>query len=357
MTAFAIAAVIFTFVAVSLVAWPLLRSGDRPYPVSATLVALLIPAFVLISYLAVSNYDWLGRTVATPAASPTPPAMDEAVAALEAKLKANPDDEEGWILLGSTYLSLERAAEAGAAYQRALDLSHGKNAAARLGVAESRFIVDPSVLSGPTGDEFEAVLAEEPRNPKALWYGGLVSLARGDPATAATRWRALLTMSPPDRVREIIERQLADLDRAAAGGPGTVAASGAAKASGASKAGGPAAGDGIPVQISVADGVRGKVSATAPLFVFVRDAGAAGPPLAVIRRTAGELPLSLRISDADVMMPGRSMSSVKSAMLVARVANGGDPMAHPGDVYGESRWERGAGDGTVRIVIDKVVGP
>ncbi|MCE7904011.1 MAG: c-type cytochrome biogenesis protein CcmI, partial [Gammaproteobacteria bacterium PRO9] len=82
-----------------------------------------------------------------------------------------------------------------------------------------------------------------------------------------------------------------------------------------------------------------------------------GPPLAVIRRTAGELPLSLQINDADVMMPGRSMATVKSAMLVARVANGGDPMAQPGDVYGEARWERNGAAGVVRIVIDKVVGP
>lgn len=341
LTAFAIAAVLFTFFAVALVAWPLLRAGERSYPASATLVAVAIPAVVLVAYLAVSNYNW-SAPAGTPAGISPPSSMDEVIASLEAKLKADPDDEEGWILLGSTYLSLDRATEAEAAYQRALDLSRGRNAAARLGVAEARFMVDPGVLTGAVGDEFETVLAEEPQNPKALWYGGLVSMARGDPATAATRWRELLKMSPPERVREIIERQLADLDRVSTDRPDA--------------GGGPAAG-GIAVQISVADSVRARIPATAPLFVFVRDAGTGGPPLAVIRRTAGELPLSLQINDADVMMPGRSMATVKSAMLVARVAKGGDPMAQPGDVYGEARWERNGAAGVVRIVIDKVVGP
>jgi cytochrome c-type biogenesis protein CcmH len=94
------------------------------------------------------------------------------------------------------------------------------------------------------------------------------------------------------------------------------------------------------------------------LFVFVRDAQNAGPPLAVIRRQAGELPVTLQISDADIMLPGRTLASLEEAKLVARVANGGDPIAKPGDVYGEARWQRNAAAaGPVAIVIDRVVVP
>ncbi|MEZ5566413.1 MAG: hypothetical protein R3F24_13330 [Gammaproteobacteria bacterium] len=359
MTAFAIIAVVFTFVAVGVVVWPLLRAGERPHSVVATLIALTIPAVVLVVYLLVSNYNWSGATGAIQASSAGPSGMDQAVASLEAKLAESPNDEEGWILLGSSYLSLNRAADAAVAYKRALDISDGRNVAARLGLAESRIVVDPGTLTGPVGDEIEAVLAQEPRNPKALWYGGLLSLARGDTATAATRWRMLLGMSPPDRVREIIETQLAELDRdsasSAAGSGGTQPAK--ATVPGSAPIG--VAGESeFAVEVSVDDAVRGQISSAAPLFVFVRDAGAAGPPLAVIRRQASELPLSIRISDADIMLPGRSLAKVQSAILVARVANGGDPIARPGDVYGEARWERGSGaDNGVRIVIDKVVAP
>ena len=100
------------------------------------------------------------------------------------------------------------------------------------------------------------------------------------------------------------------------------------------------------------------MSPAAPLFVFVRDAQKGGPPLAVIRRQAGDLPITLQISDADIMLPGRTLASLEEATLVARIANGGDPIAKPGDVYGEARWQRKAGGaGPVAIVIDRVVTP
>lgn len=349
MTVFASIAVLFTFVAVGLVVWPLLRAGTSAHPVAATLTALAIPASVLVVYLLVSNHEWQGAaaggTTGAPAATAAQGSVEEAVASLERKLEAAPGDEEGWILLGSSYLSLNRPADAANAYQKALDVSGGRNLDARLGVAEARIVLDPGSLAGPVGDEIEAVLKAEPQNPKALWYGGLLSMARGQPAVARERWQALLALSPPERVRQIIESQLAELDGSgatAAAGPATPATS---------------TGTGIGITVSVSDALRGQVSGSAPLFVFVRDAQAAGPPLAVIRRQASDLPMTFQITDADIMLPGRSLANVATATLVARVANGGDPIAKPGDVYGEAQWQRQGTSGPVTIVMDRVVGP
>lgn len=352
MTVFATIAVLFTVLAVVLVVWPLLRAGKNPHAIAATLTALAIPAAVLVVYLLVSNHDWqlprAGGAVASEGGA-APGSVEEAVASLERKLAASPADEEGWILLGSSYLSLNRPADAATAYQKALDLSGGRSVDARLGVAEARLILDPGSLAGPVGDEIEAVLKAEPQNPKGLWYGGLLSLARGQPAVASQRWRALLELSPPDQIRQIIESQLAGID--AGGSPVATAAPNPAAASAA-----PSGAIGITVTVSAA--LRGQVSSSAPLFVFVRDAQAPGPPLAVIRRQASELPVTLRISDADIMLPGRSLANVTAATLVARVANGGDPIAKPGDVYGEARWQRGQGESApVAIIIDRVVAP
>ncbi|MEQ1801574.1 MAG: hypothetical protein ABL989_06600 [Gammaproteobacteria bacterium] len=352
MTVFAAIAVLFTFVAVGLVVWPLLRSGGSTHPVAATLTALAIPASVLVVYLLVSNHDWQApgsSQTSAPAAAAAPGSVEEAVASLERKLEAAPGDEEGWILLGSSYLSLNRPADAATAYQKALDVSGGRNVAARLGVAEARIVLDPGSLVGPVGDDIEAVLKAEPRNPKGLWYGGLLSMARGQPEVARERWRALLELAPPDRVRQIIEAQLAELD-----GGATAVASVPADVPSA----GPKAADSIGITVSVSAAVRSKVSPSAPLFVFVRDAQNAGPPLAVIRRQASELPVTLQISDADVMLPGRSLANIAAAKLVARVANGGDPIAKAGDVFGEATWQRSGGQsGPIAIVIDQVVAP
>lgn len=354
MAVFAAIAVLFTLVTVGIVAWPLLRSGNSGHPIAALLTALAIPATVVLVYLLVSQYDWRApptgtTTAASPATGGAAGSMEEAVASLERKLEAAPADEEGWILLGSSYLSLNRPADAVSAYQRALDLSGGRSIDARLGIAEARIVLDPAALSGPVGDEIEAVLTAEPRNPKGLWYGGLLSLARGQQDEARERWRALLELAPPERVRQIIETQLAELDGGAARGANPVpnSASPTELASPAST---------ITVTVSVSDTVRAQVSASAPLFVFVRDATTGGPPLAVIRRQARELPVTLRITDADIMLPGRTLTSVAAATLVARIANGGDPIAKPGDVYGDAQWRRGATTGQpVAIVIDRIV--
>jgi cytochrome c-type biogenesis protein CcmH len=352
LTVFASIAVLLTFIAVGLVVWPLLRAGTSTHPVAATLTALAIPAGVLVVYLFVSNHDWQMPAAGGPAsrsAGAAPGSVEEAVASLERKLEAAPGDEEGWILLGSSYLSLNRPADALNAYQKALEASGGRNLDARLGVAEARIVLDPGSMAGPVGDEIEAVLKAEPQNPKALWYGGLLSLARGQPDVARERWRALLDLSPPERVRQIIEAQLAELG--GGGGEAPVASAGPAESSPAATAPG-----GIGIKVSVSDALRGQVSASAPLFVFVRDSQSPGPPLAVIRRQASELPMTLEISDADIMLPGKTLASVVAATVVARVANGGDPIARPGDVYGEAQWQRGEGTaGPVSIVIDRVV--
>lgn len=350
MTVFAAIAVLFTILAVGLVVWPLLRSGGGAHPVAATLTALVIPAVVVLVYLLVSKYDWrapeAGSTASAGAAAGS---VEEAVASLERKLQAAPGDEEGWILLGSSYLSLNRPADAASAYQHALDLSAGRNVDARLGVAEARIVQDPGSLSGPVGDDIEAVLKAEPRNPKGLWYGGLLSLARGQPAVARERWRTLLELAPPEQVRQIIETQLAELDAGETRGVGPTPAGPPPVAAGPT---------GIGITVSVSSALQAQVSPSAPLFVFVRDAQNAGPPLAVIRRQAGELPITLQISDADIMLPGRTLASVGAATLVARVANGGNPIAQPGDVYGEARWQRSPTQvGPVAIVIDRVVAP
>lgn len=350
MSLFIVLAVVGALVAAAIVAIPLWREPGteegRRHRLAAALCAGAIPVAVAAIYLAVSNYDW---------ASPPAPVADAAdietaVAMLEKRLRdETPADAEGWTMLGGSYVALGRPADAIDAYQKAIDLTGGADSTALLGRAEAEILVDRNAMFGRAGDDFEAVLGVEPRNPKALWYGGLVALARDDPASARTRWGALLELGPPEAIRQILEIQLAALDSGSDDGLDAVAGDSAGAAQ---------AGIAFEVHVSVSEEVRSRISGSAPLFVFVRDAAAPGPPLAVIRRQASELPVTVSISDADVMIPGRSLASIERAELVARVANGGDPVAKPGDAFGEAEWSSGSGaSGPIDIVIDRVVTP
>ncbi|MBM4221910.1 MAG: hypothetical protein FJ170_08190 [Gammaproteobacteria bacterium] len=336
---------LLTIASIALIAWPLLRPGPQRSPQAAVLAAVMIPVLVWLVYPKVSSHDWSkpAEKLADPAAAT--PSLDDAVAGLEQKLVDNPADEQGWVLLGSSYLAVDRPADAARAYQRAVELSNGSNLAARLGAAEALITADPEALSGAAGQEVEAVLALDPRNPKALWYGGILALSRGDIASARSRWQGLLALDPPPEVQQIIAAQLAQLDAGT-----TVPAEAGTENS-------QAAGKTIGVQVSVSDSLRSQIPPTAALFIFVRDPARPGPPLAVVRRLASELPLSLRIGDGDLMLPdGPGLGALKSAALVARIAKAGNPVAQPGDLYGEAVWSpENAEAGVVSIEIDQVV--
>ena len=130
--------------------------GSRP---PACLFALLLGGAAL--YAAFSNYTW----VDAPAVAETPAAM---AAKLAQRLAAEPDNLEGWLMLGRTYQTLEQFPLAVRAYQRADRLADGHNAEAIVGVAESLLAQDFEQLRGAAGHLFERALALEPDNPEGV---------------------------------------------------------------------------------------------------------------------------------------------------------------------------------------------
>ncbi len=105
------------------------------------------------------------------------------------------------------------------------------------------------------------------------------------------------------------------------------------------------------MKISLAASLKGSAGAF-PLFVFVRDPGHPGPPLAA-RRLASEFPQTVELTPQDSMVPGRAFSSGQSVQVVARIARSGNPIGARGDPYGEITYQVGR-DGLVDVVIDRL---
>lgn len=338
MNSFLAAAVAAILVATALVAVPLVRSPRGGAPLAALLVALLLPATAALLYAFVNTYPWITRPVTAAA----PVADTPEIAALRREAQATPGDAAGWSRLGDAYMAAERYADAGDAFMRAMQLTDEDrgDTTIRLSFAEATILADRDALTGEAGRVLDEVLEREPANPKALWYGGMAALARGDQALARKRWSGLLELSPPPQVRQILEEQLAQLDA-----PAT--SSGDGNGDDAVR---------IPVRISVKPELAARMGPGAALFLIARPAGGAGPPLAVVRREAFRLPLDVEISDADSMVPGRSLSGIKEVRLTARIANDGEALAAPGDLFGEASWRPGSGAGSpLPILIDQVV--
>ena len=314
--------------------------------IGITAILISLPVCVVLIYRLIGDYPSAIQARVAPDIVATNPqdilAIGEMVASLAARLKQSPDDLEGWLMLGRSYVSLEQFAAAREAYQRAYLMTGGQSLTATLGYAEAMALADRSTLSGEASVLIETALKTAPQNPKALWYGGLSAVERGETELAAERWHRLLTQDLPGPVRQMVQQQLASL-----GGPLAAAPADSAQA------GSPLV---IEVEITVTENLRERIEGSAPLFVVARDPDQTGPPIAVVRHMAGSLPMTVSITDANLMLPGRSLVDLPRLRLIARVARGGDPIAQPGDIYGEILWDAAnQTDAPVAIVIDSVV--
>jgi cytochrome c-type biogenesis protein CcmH len=212
-------------------------------------------------------------------------------------------------------------------------------------------------------------LAQEPDNPKALLYGGFSAAARGDFAAARSRWQALKEMHPPAQIDALLDARIAELGPAPTGPGAAPTPTGGAAARG-TPGGGAASGAGVPavpvagdtpgaaaaevtVNISIAPALKARLTREAPLFVFAREPGAPGPPLAAKRLTSAAIGTQIHLSAADSMIPGRVLVSGRSVSITARVSFSGQPLPAAGDLYGELAYDVGH-DGPRDLVIDRI---
>jgi cytochrome c-type biogenesis protein CcmH len=360
MTAFIVVCVAMLVAALVWMVLPLLRApktsestelasyrAERRF--SGLAVALIVPVIAIVMYASLSNWDWKAAQLETAQAAN----MEQAVASLEAKLKQNPDNAQGWMMLGRSYLAMSRYPRAVDAYQQAYDLSKGQDVEAIIGLGEALALTDEASLTGRAGQLFDAALAMAPNHPKALWYGGVAALRAGDLRLGRDRLQLLLAQNPPEEIRAVLARQIQDLDEqlAAAGSGAPSAAQTPAPAEGQP----PAASRAIQVSVSLSPQLRQQANAGMSLFVLARNPGGGGPPLAVQRHKADSLPLYVTLSERDAMIPALSIATVPKVVVVARLSRSGAPQQQSGDLYGEAEYEFGKTNGPLTIVIDRVV--
>lgn len=351
MTLFIVLAVVMAAVAIGLIVRPLLRSPkdvpaetlSSPSRAAAVVTAVALPVLAAFLYATVSNQQWDYVPQEGQAGAATPE-VERMVAQLEERLQAEPNDAEGWVMLGRSFVMLGRYPRAVDAYQQAYDLTKGESLSAITGLAEALILIDEASLDGRAGALIESALVKSPREPKALWYGSLVALSTGRLDVARDRMQALLDQNPPDQVRTVLQAQIAEIN-AQLGAP-------AAAGSGA-PASQPVAAS-VGVAVSVAPAIAAQIREPLTLFVMARTA-AGGPPLAVVRLRSDELPATVELSDDNAMLAGQGLSSVPSVQIVARVSRSGSPQAASGDFFGEANYTVQPGRGSVNIVIDRVV--
>lgn len=340
MTTFIVIAAIMAAIAATAVAVPLLR--DRQSRVLGAVAGLLVIGVAAGLYPLWSNWNW--HAAAPPQVSPDVLAM---VAKLEDRMRAQPEDIDGWLLLGRSYMALERFDDAIRAYDQAVKLD-AKNIDALVGLGEAMSLHAGGDIIPPAAELFERAMTLDPHNPQALLYGGFAAAARGDHALARSRWTELKNMHPPPQIDAMLDAEIAEL--------GPPEGSGGARASapiqGSSGVQAASAGQAM-VKLSIAPELKSRLTGNPLVFVFAREPGGQGPPLAAKRLDTSAIGTQIQLSSADSMIPGRVLVAGQRVSITARVSFSGQPMPAAGDLYGELTYEVGH-DGVRDLVIDHV---
>lgn len=371
MSLFVILCAVMALVAIFLVVWPLLRplpagaKGEVVAPKAAPLAFALSVGLALGSamlYGAMNNYPWVDPRLAQAAPAGhggmEAGSMEEAVATLEARLAQNPADQEGWRMLGRTYLVSGNPLKAANAYQKAISLSAQKDIALEMDLAEALVLTEDPATQAKAKAIFDEALAVDPNAQKALWYRGVMATRDGDMATAKTSWSALIAQDLPPEIHDVVATQLRELGvdvPAAKGSPApTMGAMGAAASAQGGGAGAVAPqGRAVHVLVKLDPALATKVKPGQPLFVSAREPGVPGPPIAALRLTTDQIGQTVVLSDANTMIEGRDLSSVNDVEIVARVAFAGTPAIASGDLLGTVVQKKG-GSENVEVLISQV---
>ena len=342
MSAFVIVAGLLTLAAAALVAWPLVgrREGAPARWVLAGAAVIALAGASALLYPTWSQWNWNTPAVA----EDSPAAM---VGRLARRLEREPEDLEGWLMLGRSYAVIEQYPLSARAYARADRLADGRNVEALTGLAEALVLSDQSGLDGRAGRLFEKALEVDPASTKALFYAAIAALERGELGLAKTRFERLLQGNPPPEVRRLIEDQVRAL--AAAGEPTAPAAAAAPTGSAQPAA---AAAVTVPLRITLSAAVADKAAAGAPLFVLARVPGQRGPPLAA-RRLEARFPQEVELLSTDAMIAGSGFTAGQELEIEARVANGGSAISRSGDPFGTVKVRAGSGQ-RVAVEINQV---
>ncbi|PYS59556.1 MAG: c-type cytochrome biogenesis protein CcmI [Acidobacteria bacterium] len=163
-------------------------------------LSVFIPVAAVAFYLFVGNPKALSSAPAPtgpPSAtgSMSPQQIAANVDKLAERLKQNPNDSQGWLMLARSYLMLERYSEAAKAYQRATTLN-ANDAGLWADYAEALAMANGQNLGGQPTEALNRALQIDPVNQKALDLAGSAAFQAGDYQKAISYWQQLLKQLP-----------------------------------------------------------------------------------------------------------------------------------------------------------------
>ena len=316
-------------------------TGARRGRAAPIAVGVLIPVAAVLLYLQFGSLEGLDVThhAARDVSSMTAEHFQEMAEKLAARMRENPDDVEGWMMLGRTYQALERFQQAADALSKAVALNPG-NADLLADLAEALALRNGRTLAGEPTRLLDRALKLDPDNNKVLALSGSAAFERKDYKAAIRHWEALLKRpGVSGEVAQALSAGIAEA-RARATGKKTVAAK-------------PAPGR-VSGTVTLDSALRARAAPEDTVFVYARAAQGPRMPLAIVKVQVKDLPYKFSLDDSMAMMPEMKLSAFNEVIVGARVSKSGSAKPTVGDLEGASATVSPGANG-VKVAINQVV--
>ena len=274
--------------------------------------------------------------------------IDGLLLKLAEKLKANPDDAKGWVMLARSYKALGRFDESAEAYSHAEALID-ENPSLQADYAEVLLQTNGGHFDGKPAALISKALKTDPDEPQALFLAGAAAIDRKDFSSAIEYWGRLLLQLEPgseearslgaavSKAREMVSQAGTRNDQARSEKSG-------------SKTRNP---ETISGEVSISDKISAQAKQGDVLFIFARTDEGSRMPIAVIRSQVANLPFSFRLDDSMALPNGQKLSEFVAVTLEARVARAGKAQSSSGDLFGSIKGVK-PGSKNIKLVIDQV---
>lgn len=290
----------------------------------------------------------------------SPEQVESLLSQLRAHLEQNPDNPDGWAMLGRTNMELGRYAQAASAYKRLAEALQGEPVAATAWglVAQARYLDNGRQVDDAVNAAVTAALAADPDEVNALGLLGIAAFEREEYRAAAEHWARILRVAPDypqygsiangivNAYRQLQERPsdevIALLRRAVERGQAAQAPAGPDSAE-----------TSVEVRVELSDDLP-EPDADATVFVYARAVDGPPMPLAVVRLKAGELPATVTLDDSSAMTPQARLSNADQIVVGARISQSGSATPGKGDLEGSSApIEVEDASETIAVTIDR----
>ncbi len=358
---------------------------------ASLLVAIFIPVIAVGGYWQLGSPELIIPPVEKTHEGQTnkalPANFKEMVDKLAARLEKQPEDENGWRMLARSYVFLADYPQALKTYNQIL-VKYGEQPEVLTELAEFIAKNNHDELAGLPTILLKTALTVDPNYPDALWLAGFSAAQQEDFNSAIGYWQRFQAQLPATdtETQQAVEKQIAEARQQLVNKTEVTSAKPANSVSAnSSDSEKPSvvpmtataqsvsteenendkkvSADGklaikeakIEVKVSLDPALQEKVNPQDTLFVYARATQGPPMPVAIVKKTAKELPTVVILDDSVGLIPNQKLSQFTEVTVLARISKTGQATPQSGDLLGQSASVSVDNAISVEIVINQVV--